>query len=152
MCRAMTEVWEPEAALTITVFDDVGNSGAARVASALAAEIAAGFGPRDEKPLSIVAHVGDVVTGGLTGATHWGWCYIRQLWVQEDWRRRGLGRRLLAEVETQARARDCGGMYVDTFDARAAVFYEGAGFVEFGRMDGFPPGYARFFLLKRLGK
>ncbi len=150
MCKAMTKEWEPEEALIITVFEDLGNPGAACVASSLAADIAAQFGPRDEAPLSIVARAEDVVAGGLNAATHWGWCYIRQLWVREEWRRRGLGRRLLAEIETQARARNCAGLYVDTFDTRAALFYQGSGFTLFGRIDGFPPGHARMFLQKRL--
>jgi GNAT superfamily N-acetyltransferase len=88
----------------------------------LAEEIAAGFGPRDEAPLSIVAYAADAVVGGLNGATHWGWCYIRHLWVREDWRRRGLGLRLLAEAERHTRARHCAGVYVDTFDSGAARF------------------------------
>ncbi len=135
---------------SIAVFDDTANSGAARVASSLAAEIAAGFGPRNELPLSIIATDGDAVVGGLNGATHWGWGYIRQLWVQAEWRRQGLGYRLLAEAETQTRARQCVGLYVDTFDAGAAAFYERAGFERFGRIEGFPPGHARIFLRKSL--
>ena len=150
MCRTMTEERKREDALNITVFEDVGNPGAEGVASSLAADIAAGFGPRQEAPFSIVAYAGDVLAGGLNGATHWGWCYIRQLWVQEAWRRRGLGRRLLVDMEAKARGRDCVGLYVDTFDAGAAVFYERAGFVLFGRIEGFPPGHTRTFLQKRL--
>jgi GNAT superfamily N-acetyltransferase len=145
----MTKGWAHECALTIAVFDEVGNSGAACVSASLAAEIAAGFAKRDERPLSIVARDGDAIAGGLNGATHWGWCYIRQLWVQAAWRRRGLGRRLLEEAEMLAQSRGCGGLYVDTFDPRAALFYERAGFVAFGRIEGFPPGHARIFLQKR---
>ncbi len=151
----MTEGLEGEDRLSIAIFDESGNSGAACVAASLAAEIAAGFGPRDELPLAIVAYAGDMVAddavvGGLNGSTHWGWCYIRHLWVREDWRRRGLGQRLLAEAETQARARQCAGLYVDTFDAGAASFYERSGFTPFGRIEGFPPGHTRIFLCKRL--
>ena len=150
MCAIMTERLDSEDRLSIALFDDTENSGAVRVAASLAAEIAAGFGPRDELPLSIVAHEGDTVVGGLNGSTHWGWCYIRHLWVQAGWRRRGLGQRLLAEAETQARARQCVGLYVDTFDPGAAVFYERAGFERFGRIEDFPLGHARTFLQKRL--
>ena len=146
----MTEGFDRKEAPNMTVFAELENSGAVYVAKSLATEIAASFGPRDEQPLSIVAHAGDVVAGGLNGATHWGWCYIRQLWVQEDWRRRGLGRRLLAEAETLARLRHCAGLYVDTFDGGAALFYERAGFTLFGRIEGFPPGHARMFLCKKL--
>jgi len=151
----MTKGTDSEGTLSIAIFGDTGNSGAARVAASLAAEIAAGFGPRDEAPLAIVAYAGDTaaadaVVGGLNGSTHWGWCYIRHLWVQADWRRRGLGRRLLAEAETVARARQCVGLYVDTFDPGAATFYERAGFGRFGQIEGFPPGHRRFFLNKTL--
>ncbi len=147
----MTGAWEGGDTPSIAVFEDIGNSGATQVAAGLAAEIAAGFGPRDEAPFSIVARREGAVVGGLNGATHWGWCYIRQLWVHTDWRRLGLGSRLLAEAETQALARACAGLYVDTFDATAAVLYERAGFTLFGRIEGFPPGHARMFLSKKLG-
>jgi GNAT superfamily N-acetyltransferase len=146
----MTEGLDSGDPPSITVLGDTGNSGAAHVASSLAAEIAAAFGPRDETPLSIVATAGDAVVGGLNGSTHWGWCYIRHLWVQADWRRRGLGHSLLAEAESQARARQCVGLYVDTFDVRAATFSERSGFMQFGQIDGFPPGHRRRFLHKTL--
>jgi len=150
MYGIMTKGLDRKDALSIAVFDDTGNSGAVHVGASLAAEIAAGFGPRNEVTLSIVATEGDAVVGGLNGVTHWGWCYIRHLWDQANWRRRGLGQRLLAEAETEARARLCAGLYVDTFDPGAAKFYEQAGFARFGQIDGFPPGHARIFLQKSL--
>ena len=134
----------------IAVFDDTANSGAEFVAASLAAEIASGFGPANGLPLAIVASAGGAVVGGLNGVTHWSWCYIRHLWVHADWRRRGLGHRLLAEAETQARARQCVGLYVDTFEPGAAAFYERAGFARFGGIKDFPPGHTRIFLRKRL--
>jgi ribosomal protein S18 acetylase RimI-like enzyme len=100
--------------------------------------------------LSILARSADEILGGLNGSTHWGWCYIRHLWVQESWRRRGLGLRLLSEAETQAQARRCVGIYVDTFDEAAAAFYARAGFSQIGRIEGFPPGHRRVFLQKQL--
>jgi len=146
----MTETWDGEGELTIAVFDDPQNSAAACVAASLAADIAARFAARNECPVSIIARAAGAVAGGLNGSTHWGWFYIRHLWVAEKWRRRGLGRLLLAEAETQAKSRSCGGIYVDTFDADAALFYERSGFVSCGRVEEFPPGHTRIFLHKRL--
>jgi ribosomal protein S18 acetylase RimI-like enzyme len=146
----MTKAFEGEGGPTISVSSDTENSGAAHVASSLAAEIAADFGPRDESPLSIVAREGDTVVGGLNGSSHWGWCYIRHLWVHPDWRRRGLGYRLVAEAEALARARRCAGLYVDTFNDDAVRFYKQAGFACIGRIENFPPGHARTFLAKNL--
>ena len=146
----MTDRLDGETPPSIAVFDDTANSGAEFVAASLAAEIATRFAPPDGSPLSIVASDGSAVVGGLNGVSHWGWCYIRHLWVRADWRKRGLGRRLLAEAETQARARTCVGLYVDTFDPGAATFYQRAGFVQFGAIENFPPGHARMFLRKTI--
>ncbi len=134
----------------ITITTDTENPAAAHIAAALSADIAAAFGPRRERPLSVAAHHGETLAGGLNAATHWGWCYIRHLWVHPAWRRRGLALRLLAETETQARAQACAGLYVDTFDPAAVALYQRAGFTQAGRIENFPPGHTRTFLHKPL--
>jgi hypothetical protein len=50
----------------------------------------------------------------------------------------------------EARARQCVGLYLDTFDPGAAQFYEHCGFLRFGQIDDFLPGHARAFLYKKL--
>jgi GNAT superfamily N-acetyltransferase len=124
---------------------------AGEIAGALGAEVAAAFGPRDEKPLTIVAEDEQgALCGGLNGASHWRWLYIRNLWVDGRCRGQGVGRALLAAAATEARRRDCVGLYLDTFDPGAAAFYERNGFAPFGRLDDFPPGAARTFLFRRI--
>jgi GNAT superfamily N-acetyltransferase len=146
----MTEGLDGREPPSIAVFDDTANSGAEFVAASLAAEIASSFGPPNGLPLSVVASADEAVVGGLNGVSHWSWCYIRHLWIRADWRRRGLGHRLLAEAESRARARHCVGLYVDTFDPGAAAFYERAGFARFGGIADFPPGHTRVFLRKTI--
>ncbi len=117
----------------------------------LGAEVAERFRPREETPLSILAHdAAGALVGGLNGSTHWGWLYIRQFWVAEGERGRGLGRRLLSEAEAKARARGCVGVYLDTFSPEATAFYEQCGFLRVGAIENFPPGHARTFLRKGL--
>jgi len=139
-----------EKPLILRSLDNSEDNATLLVSESLGAEIAARFGPRDETPLSIHAYDGDALAGGLTGVTHWGWFYIRHFWVAERWRRRGAGRQLLAHAEMEARARQCVGLYLDTFDPGAAQFYEHCGFLRFGQIDDFPPGHARAFLYKKL--
>ena len=136
--------------VSITVSAEMGNAFSVSVAAFLAAEIASRFGAPNDVFLSIAAHVGTALVAGLNGSSHWGWCYIRQLWVHEEWRRQGLGLRLLEQAQIEARARGCVGLYVDTFDMAAVSFYRRAGFTCFGRIDGFPPGHTRTFLQKSL--
>lgn len=121
------------------------------VAERLGAEIAARFGPRDEAPFSIRAAGPDgAVLAGVDGVTHWRWLYVRHLWVAEEGRGQGVGRRLLQEAERLARARGCVGLYLDTFDAGAAAFYERCGFARFGAIEDFLPGHRRIYLERRL--
>lgn len=123
----------------------------AELAARLGEEIAARFGPRGETPVSIVAHDPQgTLVAGLNGASHWRWLYIRHLWVAQSQRGSGWGRRLIAEAERVAEERGCVGLYVDTFDPRAAAFYEALGFTRAGEIVGFPPGHARCFLSKVL--
>lgn len=125
--------------------DETGES--ADTAGALGAEIAARYGPRDETPLALTLRGGEgALVAGLNGASHWRWLYVRHLWVAEGARGQGLGRRLMDEAERVARVRGCVGMYVDTFDPRAAGFYQSCGFVRAGEIANFPPGHRRIYL------
>ena len=138
---------KPAAAIS---FEHDENGEDAGVAARLGADVAAQFGPRDEAPLSIRALDGSgALVGGLNGVTHWRWLYVRHLFVTEGGRGAGLGRRLLAEAEAMARRRGCVGIYLDTFDAGAAAFYERCGFARHGVIEDFPPGFARTYLSKK---
>ncbi|HMN70724.1 MAG TPA: GNAT family N-acetyltransferase [Rhodoblastus sp.] len=123
---------------------------ALEIAARLAAHVAADFGPRDETPLSIFAYDGEELVAGLNGVTHWRWLYVRNLWTARERRGQGLGAALLAAAENKARARGCIGVYIDTFDPKAAAFYEKRGFARFGVIADFPPGARRIFLSKRI--
>jgi GNAT superfamily N-acetyltransferase len=139
------------AALDVIKFQFVDARETPEIGEALGAEVGDRLGPRDEQPLSILARdpVG-VLVAGLNGVSHWRWLYVRHLYVAPGWRGQGLGRGLLAQVEDAARARGCVGVYLDTFEESAAVFYERCGFVRHGRIENFPVGAARIFLAKSL--
>ncbi len=77
------------------------------------------------------------------------WLFVEWLWVEEAFRRSGVGSALLLGAEDEARRNDCDGAYVDTFTFQAPKFYERRGYREFGRIADFPPGHARIWLMKR---
>ena len=100
-------------------------------------------------PLAALIHdETGMVTGGLWGCTIYSWLSINMLFVPEALRRRGIGAALVRAAETEARARGCIGMQVDTFGFQAQPFYERLGFTVFGVQPNFPPGHRCVFLRK----
>jgi ribosomal protein S18 acetylase RimI-like enzyme len=65
--------------------------------------------------------------------------YVVTLDVAEGWRRRGLARRLMEEVEARMRAAGARGMelHVSVENAGAIAFYEGMGYGRVGRVKEF---------------
>ena len=91
--------------------------------------------------------------GGIAGGLY-GYIWHRYLFVEllalGDARGGGRGRTVMAMAEAEARRRGCIGIWLDTFTFQAPGFYPKLGFVEFGRITGYPPGHDRIYLLKRL--
>ncbi len=90
------------------------------------------------------------VVGGVYGEVYWGWLNILVLWVAPALRRHGVGTQLLAHVETEAVAKSCRGIYLDTFTFQNPQLYLRAGYEVFGTLDQFPNGHSRHFLRKQL--
>jgi GNAT superfamily N-acetyltransferase len=121
------------------------------IAESLAAEIAQRFGPSGAQPVSIVLRTPEgSVAAGLNGVSHWRWLYVRHVFVAPAQRGQGLGRKLMALAEKEARRRGCIGVYLDTFSEDTASFYERLGFTRCGRIEDFPVGGARIYLRKTL--
>lgn len=88
------------------------------------------------------------VIGGLIGASHWCSLHVETLWVHEEWRGLGLGRRILAAAESQAPARACGVVYLETTSFQARPFYEKVGYTLTWEMDA-EPGKLQIFGMHR---
>jgi GNAT superfamily N-acetyltransferase len=106
--------------------------------------------PREEKVQIFLRDEMGAVVGGLLGHIRWRWLYVSKLWIDDTLRGQGHGARLLRTAEDHAREAGCVGSYLDTFEYQARPFYEKFGYVLFGTLDGYPPGYCQFFLSKRL--
>lgn len=86
----------------------------------------------------------------MIGATYWDWLYVNLMWVREDLRWQEFGRQLLEKAETEAKQRGAKHAYLDMFSFHAPAFYEKSGYAEFGRLEDFPAGHTRYFLVKTL--
>lgn len=90
------------------------------------------------------------VVGGLFGNDGMGWMYVDYLWLHPDHRGSGLGRRLMALVDDEARRRGCVGVFLYTYSFQAPGFYQRCGFELMGELEDCPPGHRRLYLKKRL--
>jgi GNAT superfamily N-acetyltransferase len=108
-------------------------------------------GITDGRDLAIFARDSSgAILAGLCGHTWGGTCKVRLLWVDEPKRRSGLGSRLLAAAEEEARRRGCTQVVLSTHSFQAPDFYRRHGFTEVGRNPDHPRGHSNIFLLKRL--
>jgi len=89
------------------------------------------------------------IRAGLIGNCYAGWLFVALLWVHADFRRVGIGHRLMAEAERHGRAFGCHSAWVDTFTFQGPNFYPKLGYVEFARID-YPPDHQRIFFRKQL--
>ena len=90
------------------------------------------------------------IVAGICGHTWGGYCEIRQFWVEESRRARGLGTELLSAAEQEARRRGCAQIFLITFSFQAPSFYTKHGFEIVTAIDDYPRGHQNFLLRKRL--
>src|SRR5262249_23751899 len=86
----------------------------------------AGIIGRDHpRKLAVIVRDGDgQVVAGVLGETKWDWMYIGWLWVEESYRMKGIGKRLMQHAEREAKAMGCHHAHLTTLDFQAKAFYE----------------------------
>jgi len=95
---------------------------------------------------------GKRIVAGICGNTWGGTCEIRQFWVEESRRHRGLGTELFLAAEQEARRRGCTQLVLMTFSFQAPVFYQRNGFEVVAMLDDYPRGHKNLLMRKRLAE
>lgn len=93
---------------------------------------------------------GHIIGGILSKMYCWNCLFIDTLWVKEDFRKCGLGSKLLKEVEKIAKEKGCYLIHLDTFDFQGRDFYIKHGYDIFGTLDECPKGHKRYFMKKNI--
>ena len=107
--------------------------------------------PDNHQELAIVLRDDQgMLAGGLLGDTFWRWLHVGTLWIREDVRSLGYGRKLLAAAEEEAVRRGCEHSHLETHDFQALGFYQKNGYSLFAQLDDLPPGHKKYFLKKDL--
>ena len=90
------------------------------------------------------------IKGGLVGGTYLGWLSIQALTLDESLRGQRHGTRKIELAEEEAVRRGCPRVFLETLSFQALPFYEKMGYVVHSKLEGFPPGGARYALTKLL--
>lgn len=109
-------------------------------------------GPDNHELLNIVEYDenGNIIAG-ILGGTYWGWMHIDILWVNENFRKKGIGSKLLKSAEEKARKRGCHSVHVDTMSWQAPEFYKTHGYKIISELNDIPAVYKKYHLIKRFG-
>lgn len=90
------------------------------------------------------------IIAGITGWTWAGACEITLFWVKHEYRKKGYGKILLNEAETEAKKEKCKSIFLRTYSFQAPHFYQKFGYKVEHEIKDFPQGHSSFCLIKRL--
>ena len=90
------------------------------------------------------------LVAAAAGHTWGGTCELRQVWVAEASRGRGLGRQLMVEAEAEAVRRGCLQLVLTTHSFQAPELYRKLGFEVLSELPEYPRGHSQLVLRKRL--
>ena len=90
----------------------------------------------------------DKIIGGAIGRT-WGLCCeLQEVWVDLNYRRRGIARQLIAEFESKAMSRGCQNFFLETFSFQCPGLYLSLGYEICCTMTGFAPGVEKYIMTR----
>ena len=77
--------------------------------------------------------------------------YVSTVFVDEAYRRKGIGACMIREMEKRALAMGVNTVRLDTFNWQGKEFYEALGYRCAGHYENAEDGYSEYFFVKRIG-
>jgi len=93
---------------------------------------------------------GKIVAGLDACITAFRILYVSTVFVEEAYRRKGYGRKLIREMEERAAKMGVNTIRLDTFSWQGKEFYEALGYEIVGQYENEADAYAEYFFLKRI--
>ena len=76
--------------------------------------------------------------------------YVDRLWINEKYRKKGLGSELLEEAEKEAKKRGCHFAHLDTMSFQALGFYKRHRYKVKAVIKDIPQGHKKYIMIKKL--
>ena len=76
--------------------------------------------------------------------------YVSTVFVDEEYRRKGIGARMIREMEKRAKAMGVNTIRLDTFNWQGKAFYEAMDYRCVGHYNNEEDGYSEYFFIKRI--
>jgi|SRR5882757_8103306 len=108
------------------------------------------MGKQKYKRFAISLRDGNEIVGGIVGELWTAVLYIQYFWMEQKFRKKGFGGKLIKAIEDEARRFGAVRAYVDTMSFQAPGFYRANGYEEFGSIEGYPGGVTRHWFTKSL--
>ena len=93
---------------------------------------------------------GNIIAGLDAVVTTFKILYVSTLFVDQKYRRQGIGTQLIKEMELRAKKLGVNTIRLDTFDWQGKDFYKAVGYELVGNYSNVEDGYAEYFFLKRI--
>ena len=93
---------------------------------------------------------GQLIAGLLATMTVYKIMYVFSVFVKEEYRRKGLGKALMREMEKRAKNLGANMIRLDTFEWQGKGFYEALGYEHVGQYTNDEDGFSEYFFLKRI--
>lgn len=98
--------------------------------------------------LGIKDEAGELLAGLDATMTAFNILYVSTVFVKEGYRRMGLGKELMKELEDRAKKLGANTIRLDTFDWQGYDFYKAIGYEEVGHYRHERDGYSEHFFVK----
>ncbi len=108
------------------------------------------MGKQKYKRLAVSLREKKKIVGGIVGEVWMTVLFIQLFWIDEQFRGKGVGTKLIRKIEDEARRFGAVRSYVDTMSVQAPGFYRACGYKAFGSINGYPDGVTRYWLTKTL--
>ena len=103
-----------------------------------------------ESLIIIVINKADSIIAGIHVQIGGGWLYIVSLWVNENYRGMGFGKKLLGLTEKAGSDKKCNGAYLYTYSFQCPQFYKKFGYSILGTLENFCGEHTKYFMKKDL--